>query len=44
MVSHNYGTIRSYCDMGAVLENGELTFYDTLDEAYAVYRKMGASA
>jgi capsular polysaccharide transport system ATP-binding protein len=33
MISHDAGTLRSYCSRGAVLSNGELTFYDTIDEA-----------
>lgn len=35
MVSHDQGTLRDYCSTGAVLENGRLTFYDTIDEAIA---------
>ncbi|QJU57628.1 ABC transporter ATP-binding protein [Sphingomonas sp. AP4-R1] len=33
MISHDPGTLRSYCSTGAVLRNGELTFFDTIDEA-----------
>lgn len=40
MVSHNSNTIRAYCDCGAVLHNGHLTFYDTIDEAMLVHRRM----
>jgi capsular polysaccharide transport system ATP-binding protein len=32
-VSHGMGTLKRNCDMGAVLENGELTMFDTVDEA-----------
>ncbi|WP_237152651.1 ABC transporter ATP-binding protein [Oryzibacter oryziterrae] len=40
MVSHSEGTIREYCDMGAILNDGHLTFYDDLDEAIFLYNKM----
>ena len=40
IVSHNPATVRRYCDMGAVLSNGELRLYDTLDEAVAEYQKI----
>lgn len=33
MVSHDPNTLREYCDKGAVLQNGTLTFYDTIDAA-----------
>ncbi|PYD47113.1 ABC transporter ATP-binding protein [Novacetimonas pomaceti] len=33
MVSHDPHMLREYCDKGAVLQNGRLTFYDTIDEA-----------
>jgi len=33
MISHDFSTLRSYCTSGAVLCNGELIFYDTIDEA-----------
>lgn len=37
MISHDMGTLKSYCDRGAVLRNGELTFYDTIEEACDVH-------
>jgi capsular polysaccharide transport system ATP-binding protein len=40
IVSHNPATVRKYCDMGAVLSNGELRIFDTLDEAVAEYQKI----
>ncbi len=40
MVSHNIGTIKRYCDAGAVLFNGHLEPYDDLDEAIAVYKSL----
>lgn len=33
MISHDPGTLRSYCERGAVLYKGQLTFYDSIDEA-----------
>jgi capsular polysaccharide transport system ATP-binding protein len=37
MISHAPETLRSYCDRGAVLHDGQLTFYETLDEAIDVH-------
>lgn len=37
IVSHDMVTIRSYCDSCAVLRNGHLVFFDSLDEAQRVY-------
>jgi capsular polysaccharide transport system ATP-binding protein len=37
MVSHVPDTLRSYCRRGAVLYNGSITFYDTIDEALEVH-------
>jgi capsular polysaccharide transport system ATP-binding protein len=36
-VSHDMGGVRRICDAGAVLEKGNLTFYDDVDEAIAVH-------
>jgi capsular polysaccharide transport system ATP-binding protein len=33
MVSHSPGTLREYCQTGIVLEDGNLTYYDDLEEA-----------
>jgi capsular polysaccharide transport system ATP-binding protein len=33
MVSHDYETMRAYCDAGAVLSDGRLTVFDELEEA-----------
>jgi len=33
MISHDSGTLRSYCTIGAVLSKGELSFYETIEEA-----------
>lgn len=37
MVSHVAETLRTHCQRGAVLANGRLSFYDTIDEALAVH-------
>jgi len=37
MVSHNPGTIRAECDMGAVLSRGKIEIYDTVNEAMQAY-------
>lgn len=33
MISHDPGTLRTYCERGAVLYQGQLIFYDSIDEA-----------
>ena len=33
MVTHDYETMRAYCDIGAVLSGGRLTLFDDLEEA-----------
>jgi capsular polysaccharide transport system ATP-binding protein len=40
MVSHSPGTIRSYCDMGAVLSRGRLKLYDKLEDAIEAYQAV----
>ncbi len=35
MVSHDPQTLRDYCDTGAVIDDGQLTFYDNIEEAMA---------
>lgn len=37
VVTHSMGLLRQICDTGAVLENGQLTYYDDLDEAIQVH-------
>ncbi len=39
MVSHNPNTIKAYCDRGAVLENGQISFYPTVEEAMKVHSR-----
>lgn len=38
MVSHHPGTIARYCDSAAVLVDGRLTWYDSVDAASRAYR------
>jgi capsular polysaccharide transport system ATP-binding protein len=40
MVSHSERTIRDYCDMGCILADGEMTAYEDVEEAIAVYQEM----
>ncbi|MCQ0970141.1 ABC transporter ATP-binding protein [Paracoccus sp. TK19116] len=41
-VSHSSSTLRDFCDAGAVLENGKLTFYPDLEEAIAHHEESMA--
>jgi capsular polysaccharide transport system ATP-binding protein len=38
MVSHSFATIRAYCDMAAILVDGELFFFDDLEEGIAEFK------
>jgi capsular polysaccharide transport system ATP-binding protein len=40
MVSHDAATLRSYCDSGAILRNGKLTFFETIDDAVQAYDSL----
>jgi capsular polysaccharide transport system ATP-binding protein len=40
IVSHDPGYIREHCDSAAVLSNGELISYDSVDEAFHTYNAM----
>lgn len=40
LVSQNMHTIRQYCESGAVLHNGKLTCFATLDEATVAYEEV----
>jgi capsular polysaccharide transport system ATP-binding protein len=42
MVSHDPGTLRDYCETGAILRNGKLTFYDDIDHAIEAYDDLFA--
>ncbi len=45
MVSHNTKTLQEYCDIGAVLRQGQLQLFDTVDEAAQEYeRGIGKAA
>lgn len=44
LVSHLPHLLKRFCDIGGVLANGELVFYDTLDEAMAVHAENQAKA
>lgn len=37
MVSHSTNTIRSYCDAGLVLENGQAHYFDNVEDAIALH-------
>lgn len=37
LVNHSMGQLRQFCDAGIVLENGQLQYFDDLDEAIAVH-------
>ncbi|HEX2943276.1 MAG TPA: ABC transporter ATP-binding protein [Rhodopila sp.] len=46
MVTHDFETMRDYCDAGAVLANGQLTLFDDLEDAighHAALMRSGAS-
>ncbi len=40
MVSHSMGTLRDYCDMGAVVRDGELYLYDNIKDAIAEHERI----
>jgi capsular polysaccharide transport system ATP-binding protein len=40
MVSHDMKTLRQQCDMGIVLQNGQLTLHDDIEEAIAIYQTL----
>ncbi len=44
MISHDPGTLKSYCRRGAVLYGGALVQYDTIDEACEVHHRLQSSA
>jgi capsular polysaccharide transport system ATP-binding protein len=43
MVSHTTETLLTYCDIGATLHEGKLTYYDDIKEAVACYNQIVAS-
>ena len=40
LVSHNEQTIRKNCDVATVLHEGSLYYFDDLDDAFQMYRKI----
>jgi len=40
VVSHSMETIKTYCDRGAVLVDGRLIMFATVDEAIEMYNRM----
>lgn len=40
LVSHDEGTVRTFCRHAAVLKRGRLTFYEDMDEAFARYAEL----
>jgi len=40
LVSHNEQTIRKNCDVATVLHDGRLHYFDDLDDAFMLYRKL----
>ncbi|WP_333825790.1 ABC transporter ATP-binding protein [Pinisolibacter sp.] len=40
MVSHSMATLAQYCSVGCVLRDGKLEFYDSIDDAIAVYNSL----
>jgi len=42
LVTHNARTIRQYCDCCAILDGGDLRFYDNVAGALDDYRRLGA--
>lgn len=43
MVSHDAQTLRDYCDTGAVLADGHLTFFDDVEDAIAAHFNPGGA-
>lgn len=44
MISHDPGTLRAYCTRGAVIHDGQMSFYDTIDEAIEVHHQFQSRA
>ncbi len=40
LVSHSAGLLRSFCDVGGVMHNGQLTFYNDIEEAIQVHEDI----
>ena len=44
MISHDVATLRQYCTRGAVVYGGNVTFFETIDEAYDVHHRLQMKA
>jgi capsular polysaccharide transport system ATP-binding protein len=44
MISHEPGTLKTYCRRGAVLYGGALVLYDTMEEAIEVHHRLQSLA
>jgi len=42
MVSHSMAALREYCDCGIILYNGNLLYFDTLEEAISAHEEMNS--
>jgi capsular polysaccharide transport system ATP-binding protein len=40
LVSHSAGLLRSFCDIGGVMNNGQLTFYNDIEEAIQAHEEI----
>ncbi|WP_313529001.1 ABC transporter ATP-binding protein [Shinella sp.] len=40
LVSHSAGLLRSFCDVGGVMHNGQLTFFNDIEEAIQVHEEI----
>jgi capsular polysaccharide transport system ATP-binding protein len=40
LVSHHYDVVKRYCNKAGVLDNGLLTVFENVDEAYDLYRTI----
>ena len=40
MVSHSVGTVKAFCDRGAVLVDGRLMMFDDIDQAIDIYNRL----
>lgn len=40
LVSHSSSLLRSFCDIGGVMNNGQLTFYNDIEEAIQVHEEI----
>jgi capsular polysaccharide transport system ATP-binding protein len=40
VVSHSMGTIKDYCDQGAVLVDGQMIMFESVDSAIEIYNRL----